>query len=120
MRARYPPRTASDETARTELLPGDRREGTLAIPEVWPLGMVTVPLTIEQSIVMPDGTVQQLDPVVRTITVWAVPWPQLLVLAAIALVVFGLVWGRRRRTIEVDRRIAEARELGRREAQSGS
>lgn len=100
----------------TELLPADEREGTVRIPGVWPLGIVTLPLVIEQSVVMPDGTVQELAPLTRSITVWAMPWPQLIVAAAIALVFVGLLFRRRRHAASVAKRIDDARAEGRREA----
>lgn len=110
------PDQSSDAAAESELLPRDLRTFSLQIPRVWPLGPISVPLTIEQSVIMPDGTVERLDPIVQSVTVWAMPWPQLIVVAAIVLLLVGLFWGRRRRKLNVERLLDEAREQGRREA----
>jgi hypothetical protein len=101
----------------TELLPADERAGTVRIPGVWPLGIVTVPLVTEQAVVMPDGTVQELEPLTRSVTIWAVPWPQLLVAAAVALMLSGLLYRRRRHAASIAKLVDEARAEGRRQAQ---
>ncbi|MGN8552931.1 UNVERIFIED_CONTAM: hypothetical protein OHV15_10130 [Microbacterium sp. SLM126] len=95
----------------------DERADTLRIPGVWPLGIVTIPLVVEQSVVMPDGTVQALEPLTRSVTIWALPWPQLLIAAAIALLSIGLFRGRRRRAASVAKLVEEARNEGRRQAE---
>lgn len=100
-----------------ELLPGDKRTITLKVAEVWPLGAVTVPVTVVQDAVTITGGVETLTPAVHDVTVWAVPLPQLIVLLAVLLVVFGLFWGQRRRKKQVQFLVVQARELGRRDAQ---
>lgn len=100
-----------------ELLPGDRRTIQLHEGGVWPLGIVSVPVTVAQGVTALDGSVNDLDPIVRDVAIWAIPWPQMIVLLALALVVFGIFWGRRRRSKELARLVAEARETGRREAE---
>lgn len=101
----------------TELLPGDVRTQHIRVPRVWPIGVVTVPVTVTQSVVLPDGTEQALEPVVQSVTVWAIPWPQLIAAVGLALIVMALVWRRRRTSRRVDDLIAQARDEGRREAQ---
>ena len=107
---------ADEAAGPTELLPGDVRSHEIRVAGVWPIGIVTVPVTVTRSLVLPDGTEQSLESVVRTVTVWAIPWPQLLVVVGLALIVAALVWRRRRRTRRVEGLIARAREEGRREA----
>ncbi|WP_404429923.1 DUF916 domain-containing protein [Microbacterium lacus] len=97
----------------TELLPGDRRSHQIRIPQVWPVGMVTVPVTVERSIVLPNGEVQPLEPVIRTVTLWAIPWPQLLIVAGFALITVALVWRGKRSTRRIEILVARAREEGR-------
>jgi hypothetical protein len=46
--------------------------------------------------------------------VWAVPWPQLLLLTGIALLILALVWGRRRSKKRLQVMLEQAREEGRR------
>lgn len=113
--ARWP--AAGTEEARTlELLPGDRRTVSIHVPQVWPLGMMTLPVTVSQGVIAPDGTTQSLDPVQESVTLWAIPWPQLAVLVALLLLFAGLFLGRKRRKKELVRLVEEAREAGRREA----
>ncbi|ANJ28194.1 WxL protein peptidoglycan domain-containing protein [Agromyces aureus] len=99
-----------------DLLPGERRTLSFSIPDVWPLGPVTVPVTVEATAVGPDGADVTVQPVSQDVTVWALPVSQLVLLLAVALIVLGLLVGRRRRTAKVDRLVADAREAGRREA----
>lgn len=106
---------AQAEDGRDELLPGDHRVHQIRVPGVWPLLAVSVPLTVDQSLVLPDGTEQELEPVVQTVVVWAMPWPQIIVVAAVALMAWGILWRRRRRAEEIETLIARARDEGRRE-----
>lgn len=99
-----------------DLLPGEQRAVTFAVPAVWPLGPVNVPVAVEATAVGPDGAALAVQPVTETVTVWALPLPQLVLLVALALIVLGLVLGRRRRTAKIDRLVEDAREAGRREA----
>jgi hypothetical protein len=110
------PATGPDEARPIELLPGDRRTLHLATHDVWPLGIITVPLTVAQGVIAPDGSIRGLDPVLQDVMVWAIPWPQLIVLLALLLLVFGFGWGRRRRKKLLVLLVEEAREAGRREA----
>ncbi|MCP1412780.1 WxL protein peptidoglycan domain-containing protein [Paenarthrobacter sp. A20] len=115
--ARWP--AAGTEEARTlELLPGDRRTVSIHVPQVWPLGMMTLPVTVSQGVIAPDGATQSLDPVQESVTLWAIPWPQLAVLVALLLLFAGLFLGRKRRKKELVRLVEEAREAGRREAET--
>ncbi|GGJ18802.1 WxL protein peptidoglycan domain-containing protein [Paenarthrobacter histidinolovorans] len=112
--ARWP--AAGTEEARTlELLPGDRRTVSIHVPHVWPLGILTLPVTVSQGVVAPDGATQALDPVQESVTLWAIPWPQLAILVAVMLLFAGLFLGRKRRKKELARLVEEAREAGRRE-----
>lgn len=110
------PKAETEAAASIELLPGDRRTIRIDIPDVWPIGVVTVPLTITESVITPDGSEQELTPTVHEVTVWAIPWPHLIILLALALIVTGLLWGRRRRAKQVEQLIVQAREAGRQEA----
>ncbi|MCU1515453.1 MAG: hypothetical protein JWQ75_174 [Pseudarthrobacter sp.] len=110
------PGAGTDEARPIELLPGDRRTLRLETKNVWPLGIVTVPLTVAPGVVAPDGSIKELAPVVQDVVVWAIPWPQLVVLLALFLLVFGFLSGRRRRRNQLILLVAEARETGRREA----
>ncbi len=109
------PAAGTDEARTLELLPGDRRTVSIHVPQVWPLGTITLPVTVSQGVIAPDGATQSLDPVRESVTLWAIPWPQLAILAALLLLFAGLFQGRRRRKKELVRLVEEAREAGRRE-----
>ncbi|MGX5695673.1 hypothetical protein ACWKWP_05690 [Agromyces soli] len=105
-----------EEGRTVELLPGDRRTVRFRVPAVWPLGAIGLPLRVEAAAVEPDGTSSAITPVAQRLTIWALPLPQLAVLLAVALIVGGIVLGRRRQQARVERMLADAREAGRREA----
>ncbi|MFC8304909.1 WxL protein peptidoglycan domain-containing protein [Specibacter sp. NPDC057265] len=97
-----------------DLLPGDTHEMTIHLPRLWPVGFVSLPLALDQSMAAPDGSEQRLAPIARDVPLWAVPWPQLAILVAVGLIVVGLFWGRRRQALSVARLVREAHEEGRR------
>ncbi|WP_181067902.1 MULTISPECIES: hypothetical protein [unclassified Rathayibacter] len=101
-----------------ELLPGDTRVLNVTVPEVWPLGAVGLPLEASYSAIAPDGGSTPSDVITDEVVVWALPWPQLIVVAAVVLLVLGLFGGRIRRGRALTRLMDEAREAGRREARS--
>jgi hypothetical protein len=109
---------ASDpDAAPLELLPGERREVTASVPGVWPIFFIPVSLRIDPMLVTPDGEPQSVDSFTEEFGVWAVPIPQLLVLAGLVLLIFALVAGRRRSRRRVETLVEQAREAGRQEAQ---
>lgn len=110
----------SGEAPAQELLPGDKRTITLKVADVWPLGPVTVPVTVAQDVVTASGSVESMAPVVHEATIWAMPWPQLMVFLAVLLLVFGLFWGQKRRKKQMELLVVQARESGRLEAQRES
>lgn len=100
-----------------ELLPGGRREVTVRVAGVWPIVLAPVAVQLSGE-VPPSGGLggtgnAALKGVENHSTVAAMPWPQLLALAGLALLGLGLVHGRRRRRAEVERLIAAARLEGR-------
>lgn len=101
---------------RQELLPGDTREITVEVDDVWPLVRVPVTVTLVPEVATMDGTSSTLEPVVAESAVWAVPWPQLLVLLGLALLVGAVVQGRRRSRRRLESLLEQAREEGRRAA----
>jgi hypothetical protein len=103
----------ADPGVPVELLPGDTRTSATTVDRVWPLGPVAVTVTVDAA-VSPDG--EALPPVTAQVTVWAVPWPQLVVLAGVALLVGAALTGRRRRRAELARVRAEAHAAGVRDA----
>ncbi len=110
-------RTAADpDAAAIELLPGERREVSASVPGIWPLFFMPVQVRIEPMMVTPDGEPQATDAVVQEFGLWAIPLPQLLVLAGITLLIFAILVGRRRSKQRVEALVAAALETGRRQS----
>ncbi|WP_240642097.1 DUF916 domain-containing protein [Microbacterium sulfonylureivorans] len=101
---------------RQELLPGDTRSMAAVVDDVWPLFLVPTKVVLRPIVVTMDGETATMTPVVAEVVVWAVPWPQLLLLAGVALVIGAIVWGRIRSRRRLDALLSDAREAGRREA----
>ena len=105
------------DAAAIELLPGESRAVTASVSGVWPLFFAPVSVRVSPMLVTPDGEPQAVEAVVQEFGVWAIPIPQLLVLAGIVLVILAMLAGRRRSTRRVEALLSEAREAGRQEAQ---
>jgi hypothetical protein len=101
-----------------ELLAGDTRHFTVVVEDVWPLFAVPTTVMVDPTVIPVSGEAPELAPVSVDAVTWAIPWPQLLVIAGIALLVLALVWGRMRSKRRVDAMIEDARAAGRREAES--
>lgn len=111
------PVAENEESPKTELLPGEKRTLSIGVPDVWPLGSMSVPVTVSQEVVAINGTLDSLDPVVHNVSLWAMPWPQLIIIFALLLMAFGAFWGQRHRKKQLQLLVEQARELGRSEAQ---
>lgn len=99
-----------------ELLPGDSRSFTVVVDGVWPLFAVPVEAVVAPTMLTMTGETSEVTPVSSSLTVWAMPWPQLIILLGIGLLVWALVWGRIRSRRRLDSMLADAREAGRQEA----
>jgi len=108
-------RTTAGGGTVAELLPGDRRDFQLESANVWPLGRLSVPLVIDQAMITLDGEAETLTPLEQNIIVWAIPWPQVIGLLALVLIVGGLLVGRRRRQKHIRILVQKARDEGARE-----
>jgi LPXTG-motif cell wall-anchored protein len=90
---------------------------TAVIDDVWPFFLVPTKVVLSPTVVTVDGETTSMTPVIKAqVLVWAVPWPQLILVAGIALLILALVWGRRRNKRRLRGMLAEAREEGRRSA----
>ena len=101
---------------RSELLPGEERLYALAVEDVWPrfgfpadlkVAPVASSIADETVTVPPSATVH---------FVWAMPWPQLLMLVGAALLLVALLWNRVRSRRRIDTLIEQAVERGRAQA----
>ncbi|MEU6249409.1 DUF916 domain-containing protein [Glycomyces sp. NPDC047010] len=99
-----------------ELLPGDERTFSVTVDDVWPL--VYIPAALEITpVVGVEGEGAAIDPVTADAGFWAVPWPQLIALAGIGLLIFSTFRGRARSRTRLETLLEAAREEGRREAE---
>lgn len=101
---------------RSELLPGEERSYTVAVDDVWPLFGFPVDLTVAP--VVSSAVDDSATAAASTATpfLWAMPWPQLLVVAGVALLLIALLWNRLRSRRRVDLLIEKAVERGREQA----
>jgi len=99
-----------------DLLPGDAREVSVTIDDTWPTFYAPGELVVTPTAEALDGTAPEADDVSIALSVWAMPWPQLLVLLALALIVIAVTWNRRRGKRRLDALLRQAREEGRRQA----
>ncbi|RKN47914.1 WxL protein peptidoglycan domain-containing protein [Micromonospora endolithica] len=109
-------RRSIDAAALPEILPGDELTTTVRMSDVPPLFRLTASAAVTPAAV--GGQVLDPPPQGGTAwaTVWAMPWPQLVLLALLALAGWALIATRRRRARQVARALAAAREEGRTEA----
>ena len=99
-----------------ELLPGDTREITVVVDGVWPTFRLPGRLHVDPEVAVLDGTTAELEAVDVTFGTWAPPWPQLLVLLALAMLALALVGGRLRGRRRLEGLLRQAHEEGRRSA----
>lgn len=101
-----------------ELLPGDTRTITVAVDDVWPLVYLPATVSFTPASMTMDGASEQIVGGSATVPVWALPWPQLIVLAGAMLVTWAIFWGRVRSRRRLAALLADAREQGRQAAAS--
>jgi len=102
-----------------ELLPGDERTLTVTIDQAWPLFLIIGEIRLTPDVITVDGSAASLDPVVEQVMIWAIPWPQLLVLGGVLLLVGGLVRTRIQSRQKTALLVSRAREEGRQAALRG-
>src|SRR5699024_10052397 len=102
------------------LLPGESRELTVTVGGLWPLIRADGAVTLTPRATPLDGGAPQVEPLVAAIAAWALPWPQLLVLGGLALIVTALAWNRLRSRRRLSAMLDRAREEGRREVARGT
>jgi hypothetical protein len=111
------------EDARAEVeqtFPGDRREVDIRVAGVWSLGWLRTAVEVTPSV--PDGGPADaaIRPASATVTVWALPWPQLVLVATVAVLALAVRTITRRRRRWLARLLDRARDEGRAAALAGS
>ncbi|WBB67650.1 DUF916 domain-containing protein [Micromonospora sp. WMMD812] len=109
-------RRSVDAAGLPEILPGAALTTTVRMTGVPPLFRLAATATVTPAAV--DGLVLDPPPTADTAqaAIWAVPWPQLVLLALLALVGWALVAAQRRRARRMALAVAAAREEGRAQA----
>ena len=101
---------------RSELLPGEERSYTLAVDDVWPLFGFPADLTVAPVV---SSTADEAAVVAASTTthfLWAMPWPHVLIVVGVALLLVALLWNRFRSRRRIAALIEEAVERGRAQA----
>ncbi|MEV4765877.1 DUF916 domain-containing protein [Micromonospora chokoriensis] len=109
-------RRSVDAAALPEILPGGELTTTVRMTGVPPLFRLTTSAAVTPAAVGDQVLDPQPTADTARVSVWAVPWPQLVLLALLALVGWALIAARRRRTRQIARAVAAARAEGRAEA----
>ena len=94
-----------------DLLPGDVRRITVPIDGAWPSVLLRGELDPQAAAL--DGTSPTAEPAAISFRTWAVPWPQLIVLIALVLLVLAVIDTRRRGRRRLDALLEQARAEGR-------
>ncbi|MBF4635802.1 DUF916 domain-containing protein [Agreia pratensis] len=98
-----------------ELLPGDRRQFSVEIPEVYPT--FSVPVTVQVEPQIPSSEQTAVSPVQNTPSVWAPPYSLISMVTVVLILVIAVrltVRARRRKVLSL---LRSAREEGRLDAQ---
>jgi hypothetical protein len=79
-----------------QILPGDRFEGTAEVDGIWPLAYLNAELIVRPEAVSEDDLDSRLISSREEAGLWAPPWPQAAVAAALALLIWTLIKVRKR------------------------
>jgi Bacterial protein of unknown function (DUF916) len=109
--------TKSDARAQVEqTLPGGSRQVDVRVTGVWGLGPLRTTVTVTPAVLDGDTSGAEVRPASATVTVWTLPWPQLLLAAVLVAATFALRTINRRRRQRLATLLARARDEGRAEA----
>ena len=98
-----------------QLLPGETHSFSLDVARVWPLFAFVGEIGLSPSVTTASGEETTVESSSTAVFVWAVPWPQLLLLVGLVLIVLALLRRRGRSKRRLDAMLEQAREEGRRE-----
>ncbi|MET4156941.1 DUF916 domain-containing protein [Agromyces sp. PvR057] len=98
-----------------DVLPGESRSFSLTVDQVWPLLAIPGEIELAPTVTTAGGEETTVAPSSTGVFVWAVPWPQLLLLIGMVLVAMALLWRRGRSRRRLDALLEQAREEGRRD-----
>src|SRR5690606_7227571 len=96
-----------------QLLPGESRSFSLSLADIWPLFALSGDLVLSPSASGVSAEEVAVASTTTAVFAWAMPWPQLIVIPGIALIIWALLWNRIRSRTRLQQMLAEAREEGR-------
>lgn len=109
-------RTVEGESV-AEMAPGETRTFRVEVPRMWALGFASVQLSVQPDPVPADAGMEPMSAVDRSVTFAAIPWSQIILAVAAALLIWWWLRTSRRRRADFERRLADAREQGRAQAE---
>ncbi|MEH1123133.1 WxL protein peptidoglycan domain-containing protein [Micromonospora sp. CPCC 206061] len=113
--------TTSDARARVEqTLPGGSRQVDVRVAGVWGLAPLRTTVDLTPAVLDGDTSGAEIRPASAAVTVWTLPWPQLLLMAVFVAAVLGARTISRRRRQRLAQLLARARDEGRAEARDMS
>ncbi|MCO1597076.1 DUF916 domain-containing protein [Micromonospora sp. RHAY321] len=101
-----------------ETLPGGSRAVEARLDGVWSVGRLGTRVDLTPAILGGDPAGAQIEPATATVTIWALPWPQLALAAVLAVLALAIRSTLRRRRRRLAQLIADARDEGRAEART--
>ena len=96
-----------------EMLPGGRREADLRVAGVWALGSLRTSVDLTPAVRDGSPAGAEIRRASATVTVWALPWPQMILAAILGALVLAVRTITRRRRQRFAQLLARAREEGR-------
>lgn len=91
-----------------EILPGQHASAQLEF-EAWPLGPLEARMTSQQQIVGEDDVDIAPQAVTATVSFWAIPWAQLVVLVLLVALAGGIIGARKRHKKAIAKAVADAK-----------
>jgi hypothetical protein len=98
-----------------QILPGETHSFALELRRVWPLFAFPGEIVVSPTVTTATGETTEVAPASTPVLAWAMPWPQLLVLLGLILIVAAVIWRRDRSKRRLEQLLDQAREEGRRD-----
>jgi hypothetical protein len=103
-----------------QTLPGGTREVEVRVPGIWALGRLRTTVDMTPATLDGDTSGAEIRPTSTTVTVWTLPWPQLVLAAVLVAGFLALRTAIRRRRRRLAQLLAQARDEGRAEAREST
>ena len=110
----------ADQERHQQLLPGESRAFSFAVDDVWPVFVLNGEARIAPQAITLSGEAVAVAPATVSVFAWTIPWPHLLLVIGVVLIVTALFWNRGRTRKRVEAMIEDAVRRGREEGRSAS